>query len=266
MARTNTLGNFLTDVADAIREKTGSEEAIQASDFDTAISEIPAGADLSEYFNSNPESISSPTYWVRDKYILKTADIIIPNNMTSLSSFCSAVGFAPKIICNNNVTDMQNLYNGNKASSIDVSGLNTENVTYMANMFKLTTNLESLDLSNFDTKKVTSMYGMFAHDYSTASNAKLTELDLSSFETPALNNTTEMFSQARKLVKIDMRNFDFTGITTFNSMFGTSASNGPADNCLIIVADQTQKDWLNTNFSRLTNVQTVAEYEASLNS
>ena len=43
MARTDTLGNFLTDVADAIRTKAGTSETIQASNFDTAISNIPSG-------------------------------------------------------------------------------------------------------------------------------------------------------------------------------------------------------------------------------
>ncbi len=43
MARTDTLGHFLTDVADAIRTKTGSEATITASEFDTAIGNIPSG-------------------------------------------------------------------------------------------------------------------------------------------------------------------------------------------------------------------------------
>lgn len=43
MARTDTLGHFLTDVADAIRTKTGSSDTIQASDFDTEIENIPSG-------------------------------------------------------------------------------------------------------------------------------------------------------------------------------------------------------------------------------
>lgn len=52
MARTDTLGHFLTDVADAIREKKGTEETITASDFDTEIENLPSGGDLSEYFTS----------------------------------------------------------------------------------------------------------------------------------------------------------------------------------------------------------------------
>lgn len=43
MARTNTLGNFLTDVANAIRTKGGTSEPIQASSFDTAIANLPSG-------------------------------------------------------------------------------------------------------------------------------------------------------------------------------------------------------------------------------
>lgn len=43
MARIDTLTNFLTDVADSIRAKTGSSELIQASSFDTAIDNIPSG-------------------------------------------------------------------------------------------------------------------------------------------------------------------------------------------------------------------------------
>ena len=43
MARTNTLGNFLTDVADAIREKKGTTGTIPASNFDTEIASIETG-------------------------------------------------------------------------------------------------------------------------------------------------------------------------------------------------------------------------------
>lgn len=48
MARTNTLGNFLTDVADAIRTKKGSSDTILASDFDTEIENLPSGGGATE--------------------------------------------------------------------------------------------------------------------------------------------------------------------------------------------------------------------------
>lgn len=51
MARTDTLGNFLTDVADAIRTKKGSEELIAAADFDTEIENLPSGGGIEAPFN-----------------------------------------------------------------------------------------------------------------------------------------------------------------------------------------------------------------------
>lgn len=44
MARVDTLGNFLTDVADAIREKKGTSSLISPSDFDTEIGSISGGS------------------------------------------------------------------------------------------------------------------------------------------------------------------------------------------------------------------------------
>lgn len=48
MARTDTLGHFLTDVADAIRTKGGTSADIQASSFDTAIANLPGGGGTTE--------------------------------------------------------------------------------------------------------------------------------------------------------------------------------------------------------------------------
>ena len=45
MARTDTLPHFLTDVADAIRTKKGTQSTLQASSFDTEILSIPSGAE-----------------------------------------------------------------------------------------------------------------------------------------------------------------------------------------------------------------------------
>ena len=44
MARTDTLGNFLTDVATAIRTKKGTTATIPASNFDTEIASIEGGS------------------------------------------------------------------------------------------------------------------------------------------------------------------------------------------------------------------------------
>lgn len=43
MARIDTLANFLTDIANAIRVKGGTSKSINAVDFDTAIANLPSG-------------------------------------------------------------------------------------------------------------------------------------------------------------------------------------------------------------------------------
>ena len=61
MARTDTLGNFLTDVAEAIRTKKGTTDTIVASEFDTEIANLPSGG-------SEPEKGIIITEWNSDGY------------------------------------------------------------------------------------------------------------------------------------------------------------------------------------------------------
>ena len=270
MARTDTLGNFLTDVADAIRTKAGTSEPIQASSFDTAIANIPSGggADLSEYFVT--EITENTTQQTAIQPIKKCPTIIVSNTVTSLTF---AFGWhnitvpSLKVLFPNSVTTTEQMfYVAYGMDEIDLTGSNAENVTNMRHMFGMITNAYAYDNdrlttiifgSDFNTKKVTRMDNMFAYRHS------LTTLDLSMFETPALTRTGDMFTKCTALRHIDMRNFDFSGVTTYyGNTFGNNASNGVPNDCEIIVKDQTQKDWVTSKFSRLTNVKTVEEYEA----
>jgi surface protein len=49
-----------------------------------------------------------------------------------------------------------------KLTELDVSGVDTSNVTDMAGMFNECSELTSLDVSGFDTSNVENMAGMFA--------------------------------------------------------------------------------------------------------
>lgn len=57
MARTDNLTNFLTDVADSIREKKGTSEPILASNFDTEIDSITTGGSEYEYAEFDPFNV-----------------------------------------------------------------------------------------------------------------------------------------------------------------------------------------------------------------
>lgn len=235
MARTNNLTNFLTDVADAIREKKGTEETIQASDFDTEIANLPSGADISEYFNTtinsyaNTGAIGGAFYDIIQK---KIPAITVGNNITSLNAafYNCSVEAIENITFNNNVTDL-------------------------SAMFKENYNLITIGLNDADTSNVTSMYEMFSRCRA------LISLDLSNWETPNLTDTTRMFANCVSLTHIDIRKMTFNNVTSNDYMFGGNASGGVPNDCEIIVKSDTEKTWITSKFSRLTNVKTVAEYE-----
>lgn len=143
------------------------------------------------------------------------------------------------------VTTMYRMfYNCNSLSSLNLSSFDTSKVTNMMTMFEKNYVLKELDLSNFNTSNVTSMAGMF--QYCTS----LTKLNISSFDTSNVTNMSGIFSYDSKLTLIDMRNVTFSSkLTGANSMF-YNASN----NATIYVKSNTEKQWLNTNYSNLSNI------------
>lgn len=183
----------------------------------------------------------------------------------------------------NNMTNMINMfYACANLTQLDISNFDTSNVTYMSNFldsgsgslnFKLT-NL--IGLNNLNTDKVINISRFLYNragfntkidmsqskftvctdfSYMFYGNRNTPEIDLKSMNSTATSyNCSNMFQNCVSLEKIDMRSFDFTKISNRSNMF----INVPT-NCLIIVADNTQKDWFTTNFSTYTNVKTVAE-------
>lgn len=180
------------------------------------------GVDINDYFETTYSGTTSNNWALYGNYVKKCPNLVISDNVTSIYNLLGNVPFAPKIICNSNVTNMSYLYNSNRSKSIDVSGLNTSNVTNMQNMFYSCSSLTSLDLSNFITSNV--------------------------------RNISRMFQNCSSLTSLDIRNFDFSNVTSYLDMF----FDVPAD-CLIIVKDDTAKTWITSKFTTLTNVKTVAE-------
>jgi len=188
---------------------------------------VSGGGDLSEYFN---DTITSTTYSGLNNGINKIlkkipSPIIVADNVTGLNSCFegSALTTMPKVIFNSNVTNLNAMFRDCiNLTNVDVSGFNTKNVTNFKGMFRECSNLTALNLSNFTGK--TSI------------------------------NATDMFASCSKLTHLDMRNFNFTNVSSYLDMFS-----GVPNNCEIIVKDDTQKTWITSKFSNLTNVKTVAE-------
>ena len=87
-----------------------------------------------------------------------------------------------------------------KMTSIDLSALDTSEVTNMSGMFSGCSSLTSLDLSKFDTSNVTDMSEMF---YGCSS---LTGLDLRNFDTSKVTDMNHMFYNCNKLTQITVSN------------------------------------------------------------
>ena len=112
------------------------------------------------------------------------------------------------------VTDMYWIFFGcSGLTSLDVSNFDTSNVTSMRYMFSDCSRLTNLDVSKFDTSKVTNMDRMFANCSS------LTSLDVSKFDTSNVINMHGMFSDCSRLTSLDVSNFDTSNVTAMYGMF-----------------------------------------------
>ena len=85
---------------------------------------------------------------------------------------------------------------------------------------------------------------------------KVTSLDLSGM-VGTVGRMGSMFAGCSALTHIDIR-----GLIMHECGIYSSAFNSVPTDCEIIVKDTTEKEWLLSKFSSLTNVKTVAEYEA----
>lgn len=188
MARTDSLGHFLTDVADAIREKTGSSEEIVASDFDTEIENIPSGG--GKYA---PRTIKFSGY-TGTNLVYETQNLDT-SNLTSTSDMFSQ--------CNN-------------LTEIDISNWNTSNVANMSGMFSNTA-LSSLDLSSFDTSNVTIMYAMF-------SGCHFSQLNLNDLDLTNVFSMEQFVASNQQLTSFTLTNKTSNSLRAFSGMFYNCSS------------------------------------------
>ena len=205
------------------------------------------GGDINEYFSDTISggSSSSPGFL---KTIKKMRSPLTINGTDASYMFYNCNLEELPQIDTSNVTNMKYMFTRSTATTLDLSSFNTSKVTNMSNMFANSA-ATTLDLSNFDTSNVTNISSMFA-------SSAATTIDLSNFDISKATSTISMFENS-KVTTLDIRNFDFTNVIYYNDMFRNVSTN-----CLIIVKDDTAKEWITSKFTTLTNVKTIAEYEA----
>ena len=113
-----------------------------------------------------------------------------------------------------NVTSMEAMFGGcSSLTSLDISNLDTSNVTDMRYMFYGCSGLTSLDISKLDTSNVTKMNGMFN------GCSGLTSLDISNFNTSNVTDMGFMFIDCSGLTSLDVSKLDTSNVTDMSFMF-----------------------------------------------
>ena len=98
-------------------------------------------------------------------------------------------------------------------TKIDLTGLNTTNVTSAYAMFDHCYNLTELNVSSLDTRNMTTMWAMFWACQS------LTTLDVSNFNTSKVTDFQGMFGYCSNLETIDVTGFDTSSAVDIGAMF-----------------------------------------------
>lgn len=218
---------------------------IDVSSYATADVNVPAGADLSEYFNSTGTGSNySPYLWqtlakkippfTLSGTTLKNALKGYPDTeIPDISNFSNATNFEG--FCQ----DCVNLIN------VDLSNKQfSTSINNTSNMFNGCINLEEANLSSLGrTGYNLNGGGMFG------GCSKLKKINLSNFAPSSWNSAGAMFAGCTSLEELDISSM------TMPSNWFTSMFDNVPDNCLIYVKDQTAKNWFTTNYSNLTNVQ-----------
>ena len=200
MARTNTLGNFLTDVADAIREKKGTTDTILASNFDTEIASIESGVDINEYLSDTiTKGTSSSGGWLKTIIKLRSP-LTIEGNSAEYMFYGCPLNESPQLDTSN-VKDMTSMFDGCK-NLTTIPQIDTSNVTRMNQMFYHCSNLTTIP--QIDTSKVNSMTYIFGY----CSN--LTTIP--QIDTSMVTNMAYMFYNCTNLTTIPQLNGKNIGI------------------------------------------------------
>lgn len=194
MARTDTLGNFLTDVATAIRNKKGTTDTILASNFDTEIASIESGVDINEYLSDTiTKGTSSSGGWLKTIIKLRSP-LTIEGNGAEYMFYQCPLNELPQLDTSN-VKDMTSMFDGCK-NLTTIPQIDTSNVTRMNQMFYQCSNLTTIP--QIDTSKVGSMTYMFGY----CSN--LTTIP--QIDTSMVGNMAYMFNGCKSLTTIPQLN------------------------------------------------------------
>ncbi|EAG4503500.1 BspA family leucine-rich repeat surface protein [Listeria monocytogenes] len=169
--------------------------------------------------------------------------VIVSGSCSSLFQYSKITRLDLSNLDTSNVTDMSYMFDGSDSTSIDVSNFDTSSVTNMYCMFRFCDVATSIDVSNFNTSNVTNMGSMFSY----ASAA--TSIDVSKFDTSKVTNMNGMFRDST-VTSIDVSNFNTSNVMDMGYMFYNSAV--------------TSLDVSNFDTSKVTNMMNMLQSTSKL--
>ena len=236
----NKVYNSKVVVKSTLRKQYAEGTLISGSDFNIALKTL-AGAENPDIYTTNtnitsieksivaPEESdnalniavpsSKPIYaWFKNGviYIYSENDTIYMNSDASFmfKFFSGLVNLDLSFLNTSNVTNMEEMFSSSKiTTNFNISNFDTSKVTTMANMFNATRGVTSLDLSNFDTSNVTNMRWMFAY------MSDLTSLNISNFNTSKVTNMASMFAGLGNITSLNLSSFDTSNVEDMSYMF-----------------------------------------------
>ena len=147
MARIDTLTNYLSDVADAIKNKKGDDTPILASEFDTEITNLPSGGSSHDWsaigYNGEPKSLQE--IFDYSKEIYDNWDNTIIDLNSKFDEDKKLIWFP--LVDTSNVTNMRFMFD-DCTSLKEVPQFDTSNVTNMSYMFSSCNKLTDTSIDN----------------------------------------------------------------------------------------------------------------------
>ena len=247
-------------VEETLEENEPEEETLGASDnvfywgIDDEgtlhISSRDTGIENGDYFYDE-KYVTLPWKQSQEKiYKVVIDDVIKPENPNSwFSNLLNVKEMDLSNLDTSNVTSMSRMFsNCESLTELDLSSFDTGNVTSMSSMFSNCESLTELDLSSFDTGNVTDMCYMFFDCKS------LTELDVSGFDTSNVIYMYDMFYYCDSLVTIDVSRWDTSNVTSMTSMFTNCESLTELDLSSFDTSNATDKSYMFSGCSRLSRI------------
>lgn len=185
---------YLTDIANSIREKLDTQDTYKVSEMSEAIDSISGGGGLDWSaigYSEMPDYIQEQYDYAKEIYDNWDAT---QTSMQSKFSHDTSLVIMP-LVDTSNITDMWSAFEG--CSNLkSVPQLNTSKVNTIRNMFYQCLQIETIPL--FDTSNVTTMRGAFS------SCSEL--INLPQFNTSKLTNIQNTFSGSPKLSDTSLDN------------------------------------------------------------